>query len=82
MKIENLFNMSVPKKRRTKSSVGKRRSHDSLKKIKLSLCPKCKKSIIAHTACGNCGTYKGRQILKVETEKKHTNKKEKKENNN
>lgn len=59
--------MSVPKKRRTKSSIGKRRSHDSLKKIKLSKCTKCKENILPHTVCKNCGTYKGRQVLKVKT---------------
>ncbi len=71
--------MSVPKKRRTKSSIGKRRSHDSLKKIKLSTCPKCKKDVLPHTVCENCGTYKGKQVLKVKNaltdKKKATEKK-------
>jgi large subunit ribosomal protein L32 len=73
--------MSVPKKRRTKSSVGKRQSHDSLKKIKVSKCSKCGDPILSHTACKNCGTYKGKQVLKIKTTttKKTSSVEEKKE---
>jgi len=66
--------MSVPKKRRTKSSVGKRRSHHSLKAIKLASCPKCGKAVQPHRVCGFCGYYKGREALMVKTK---TKKKEK-----
>ncbi len=59
--------MSVPKKRRTRSSVKKRQSHDSLKKIELSVCPKCKKKVLPHTVCPHCGTYKGKQVLKIKS---------------
>lgn len=62
--------MSVPKKRRTKSSVGKRRSHQALKKLKLNDCPKCKQAILPHTACSFCGYYKGREVIKIKTKKK------------
>ncbi|MCK5459767.1 50S ribosomal protein L32, partial [Candidatus Parcubacteria bacterium] len=54
--------MSVPKKQQTKSASRQRRSHNALKKINLSPCPKCKKPVLPHTVCLNCGTYKGRQI--------------------
>jgi len=57
--------MSVPKKRRTKSSVNQRRSHHALKKMTLGTCPQCKKSVLPHTACGNCGYYKGREVIKL-----------------
>ncbi len=69
--------MSVPKKRRTKSSIGKRQSHDSLKKIKVSKCPKCGDPILSHTACKNCGTYKGKKVLAQKNKK--TKKQENKE---
>ena len=59
--------MSVPKKRRTRSSVKKRQSHDSLSQLKLSVCPKCGEKIPSHTVCPNCGTYKGKQILKLKS---------------
>lgn len=61
--------MSVPKKRRTKSSVGKRRSHHALKKVTLNKCPKCSKAVKPHKACAYCGTYKGREVVKIKTKK-------------
>lgn len=57
--------MSVPKKQQTKSATRQRQSHNALKKINLSSCPKCKKPILPHTVCLNCGTYKGRQVLTI-----------------
>lgn len=57
--------MSVPKKRGTKSSVGKRRSHHALKKLVLTECPQCKKAVVPHQACDFCGTYKGKEVIKI-----------------
>lgn len=59
--------MAVPKKKRTKSSVGKRRSHHGLTEKQLTLCPKCNKAVKPHTVCPNCGTYKKKEILKTKT---------------
>lgn len=61
--------MSVPKKRRTNSSVGNRRSHHALKKKNLSKCPQCGKAIEMHRACSFCGTYRGREAVKIKTKK-------------
>jgi large subunit ribosomal protein L32 len=69
--------MSVPKKRRTKSSVGKRRSHHALKKTTLNSCAKCGQSIRPHQVCAFCGTYKGKEVIKIKVKKKATVKKEK-----
>ncbi len=66
--------MSVPKKRRTKSSVGNRRSHHALKKTILTKCPKCGHAVIMHQACAFCGTYKGQVVIKIK--EKSTKKKE------
>jgi large subunit ribosomal protein L32 len=63
--------MSVPKKRRTRSSVGNRRSHFALKQAILTKCPKCGKAVAMHQACAFCGTYKKREVIKIkETTKK------------
>jgi large subunit ribosomal protein L32 len=62
--------MSVPPKRRTSSKVGRRRSHDALKKINLQKCKKCGQPIKPHHACLSCGTYKGREAVKVKTKAK------------
>ena len=66
--------MSVPKKRRTKSSRGNRRSHHALKEITLSKCPQCGRAVKPHTACTFCGAYKGEEVVKIKT--KDTKKKE------
>ncbi len=57
--------MSVPKKRRTSSSVGQRRSHHALKKAILTKCPKCDKTVAMHQACAFCGTYKQKEVIKI-----------------
>jgi len=59
--------MSVPKKRRTKSSMGNRRSHHSLKKITLNKCSKCGQAVRPHQACAFCGNYKGREAIKIKS---------------
>lgn len=66
--------MSVPKKKRTKSSVGNRRSHHALKKITLNKCSKCGKEVKPHTACSFCGVYKGREAIKIKIKAKKENK--------
>jgi large subunit ribosomal protein L32 len=66
--------MSVPKKRRTKSSVGQRRSHHGLSKITLNKCPQCGKSVKPHQVCAFCGSYKGKEAIKVATPKKKSTK--------
>ncbi|MDD4333277.1 MAG: 50S ribosomal protein L32 [Patescibacteria group bacterium] len=62
--------MSVPPKRRTSSSVRRRRSHDALKKSSLGKCPKCGQAVRQHCACSFCGTYKGREVIKIRIKKK------------
>lgn len=71
--------MAVPKKRHTKSRRNKRRSHQALEKIKLSICSKCKEPILPHHFCPFCGTYKGREVIDVMAKltKKERKKKEK-----
>jgi len=71
--------MAVPKKRTTKSRQGKRRLHIFVPEPKLTTCPKCKKPVLAHTVCLNCGYYKGRVVIDVfkKLSKKEKKKKEK-----
>lgn len=57
--------MAVPKKRTASSKRDQRRSHHAKKPVKLAACPKCHQPTLPHTACPNCGTYKGRQVIDV-----------------
>ena len=70
--------MGLPGHRRTSSHKRRRASHFALKSANLSVCPKCKKPILPHKACGNCGTYKGRQVLNVDKRLSRATRKNKK----
>ena len=47
----------VPKKRNSKSKVGRRRSHLALDKIGVNVCAECKGPKLPHRACAQCGVY-------------------------
>ena len=57
--------MAVPKQKHTKSRRNKRRAHIFLKAAILAKCPKCRKPILPHTVCQNCGYYKGAEVFDV-----------------
>lgn len=58
--------MANPKKRKTHSATRKGRAHLALKKTVLNKCPKCGAAVKPHTACSECGTYRGRTVRPVE----------------
>ncbi len=62
--------MPNPKKRKTKSAVGKNRAHLALKKMSLNVCSKCKQAVLPHSACLNCGNYKDKEVLKIKQKTK------------
>ncbi len=76
--------MAQPKHRTTSSKRNQRRSHHALKKVNLAVCPKCKSKTLSHTACANCGTYKGKEVIDVvsKLEKKEQKKNKDKEKTN
>ena len=55
-----------PKRKVTRSRAGKRRSHSAVKPPALDLCPQCHSPKMPHHACPTCGTYNGREVIKVE----------------
>lgn len=58
--------MALPGHRRTSSHKRRRASHFAFKKADLAVCPKCKQPKLQHKACADCGTYAGRQVLKLD----------------
>lgn len=54
--------MAVPKKRTGHSAQGSRRSNWKATKPETTKCPNCGATVLAHTACTACGTYKGKPI--------------------
>ena len=57
--------MANPKKRKTHTKTHQGRAHLALKKIVLNKCPKCGAAVKPHTACALCGSYRGKEILKI-----------------
>lgn len=58
--------MGLPGHRRTSSDKRKRAAHFALTAVSVNACPKCGKAVRPHRACAFCGTYKGRQVVKME----------------
>lgn len=57
--------MAVPRHKHTRAKVGKTRMHKYIAHLRLNLCPKCKKPVLSHTVCLNCGFYKGKEVINV-----------------
>ena len=55
--------MSVPKTRKSRSSVRRRRSHHALKSTNIQTCSNCKAPALSHITCKECGQYNGRQVV-------------------
>ena len=53
---------AVPRKKRTKNRIGKRRASQRLSAPALTACPRCHAAKMPHRACPLCETYKGRFV--------------------
>ena len=67
--------MALPGHRRTSSHKRRRAAHFGLKTKKLNACKKCKKPVMPHRACSFCGTYAGREVIKMKVKKTKDKKK-------
>lgn len=54
--------MAVPKKRTGHSAQGHRRSNWKATKPETTKCPNCCETVLTHTVCTACGTYKGKPV--------------------
>ena len=57
--------MPNPKRRHSNRRTAARRTHDALKRVGVSECPKCHEQKLPHRACPTCGHYKGREVIEV-----------------
>ncbi len=60
--------MAVPKRRTSRAKRDSRRAHDALSMPARSKCPQCGEPKLPHRVCGNCGTYRGREVVQTEEE--------------
>ncbi len=61
--------MAVPFRRTSKSKKNMRRSHLALNVPNMVVCPNCGELTLSHRVCGNCGFYKGKQVIAVKEAK-------------
>lgn len=61
---------ALPKRRRSLSKAGRHNSHIAVKPKALVECTQCHTLIMPHHACPTCGTYQGREVIKIKTPKK------------
>ena len=54
--------MAVPKKRTGHSAQGSRRANWKATKPETTKCPNCGETVLTHTVCTACGTYKGQPV--------------------
>lgn len=60
----------LPKRKYAKARQGERRAHLALKAKSLVDCPQCHSPKLPHHVCPTCGTYDGREVIKIEGPKK------------
>ncbi len=61
---------ALPKRRLSQARGGNRLSHIARKPPALELCPQCHSPKMPHHACPTCGTYNGREVIKIKEKKK------------
>jgi len=58
--------MGIQKHRRSRKSGATRRAHWKIRDVTLVACPKCHAPMRPHRVCPTCGTYAGREVVKIE----------------
>lgn len=62
--------MALPKRRNSKARTNSRRANWlRLEGVDVNTCPNCREPKLPHRVCLSCGTYKGRQVIKVKDAK-------------
>lgn len=54
--------MAEPKKKLSKTRTNLRRAQYKARDIEVTTCSNCKKPVVPHTVCPNCGFYGGKQV--------------------
>lgn len=56
--------MALPKQRHTRHRRDRARKQYDVALTNTATCPKCGARVITHRACKECGTYKGKEVVK------------------
>jgi large subunit ribosomal protein L32 len=63
---------ALPKRKLSKARQGEGHSHIVVKPKALLECPDCHSPKLLHHACPSCGSYRGREVIKIKPAKKTT----------
>ena len=58
--------MAVPKRKVSKARRDKRRANWKLTNPGMVKCPQCQEYKLPHRVCMSCGSYDGKEVIKVE----------------
>lgn len=63
--------MATPKRKTSHARTSQRKANwlKALSVPETASCPHCGETVISHRACPACGYYRGRQVVKIDTEK-------------
>ena len=61
--------MAVTFRKTSKTRKRMRRTHYKISANEMTKCPNCGETIRPHRVCTNCGTYKGKEVMKKEEAK-------------
>lgn len=61
--------MAVPFRKVSKTRKRMRNTHYKISANVTTTCPKCGAAIRPHRVCKECGTYKGKEVIKTNEEK-------------
>lgn len=62
--------MAVPKGKVSKARRDSRRANWKLSMPGIVECPQCHQMKLSHRVCKQCGTYKGKQVIEINADKK------------
>jgi large subunit ribosomal protein L32 len=57
--------MANPKRRRSRTRQANVRGHHKIDAVAVSTCSNCGAPVQSHRVCGECGYYRGRQVITV-----------------
>ncbi|MFA5785490.1 MAG: 50S ribosomal protein L32 [Actinomycetota bacterium] len=58
--------MPVPKRHKSRAKAHSHKANWRARAATYSLCPQCHQAKLPHRICPTCGSYAGREVLKVE----------------
>ena len=70
--------MTTPSKKMSRARTARRKAANMKMRVSArAICPQCKSSKLPHVACPVCGTYKGKQVIKIKSKKEKKKEEEK-----